>query len=258
MNGFASLITSFRLGPPTRLATIVGAGGKTSLMYAAAADLFACGLKVVTTTTTKIFPPDVVQSSRLIMGTPVEIPDMVRKAFTRFGNITVGSGLLPNGKVDGVSEDTIRGLLEIADIVLVEGDGASGRPVKAPEAWEPVIPSLTDIVVPVVGLDCLGKPADPSIVFRLHRFLAVTGLRQGAQIGPQNIACLLGSADGGLKGIPAGAMVIPFLNKIDQVADESVAGSIARQILHDAGNIVTRVVSGSAAYNERFTIHERP
>jgi probable selenium-dependent hydroxylase accessory protein YqeC len=251
----ASLTTAFGLGSAVRLVTVVGAGGKTSFLYAAAAELSGLGKRVVTTTTTKIFSPNARQSPELILGSQDAVLDGARKAFTRGDHVTVGSGLLPNGKVDGVSEETIRLLLEIADIVIVEGDGALGRPIKAPETWEPVIPALTDLVVPIAGLDCLAKPADESTVFRLNRFLALTGMREGDRISPQIIAGLLGHAEGGLKGVPTGAMVIPFLNKIDQVADVRVVEVIASRILLDAAQKITRVVSGSAGHGRNYAIH---
>ena len=67
--------------------------------------------------------------------------------------------------------------LDLADKVIVEADGADGRPIKAPEDWEPVIPTFANLVIPVVGLDCVGKPASEDWVFRIERFLALTGLR---------------------------------------------------------------------------------
>lgn len=39
-----------------RVTALVGAGGKTTLMYALAASTVAAGEKVICTTTTKIFP----------------------------------------------------------------------------------------------------------------------------------------------------------------------------------------------------------
>ena len=42
---------------PGEVVAFIGAGGKTTAIYRVAADLAARGLKVIVTTTTKIFPP---------------------------------------------------------------------------------------------------------------------------------------------------------------------------------------------------------
>lgn len=39
----------------------------------------------------------------------------------------------------------------------MEADGSKRLPLKVPAQWEPVIPEIADIVVGVIGLDCLGK-----------------------------------------------------------------------------------------------------
>ena len=44
------------------------------------------------------------------------------------------------------------------DVMLIEADGAKRKPLKVPADWEPVIPDFADVVVSVIGLDCLGKP----------------------------------------------------------------------------------------------------
>ncbi|MFR2214105.1 MAG: selenium cofactor biosynthesis protein YqeC [Ruminococcus sp.] len=42
--------------------------------------------------------------------------------------------------------------------MLIEADGAKRKPLKVPADWEPAIPDFADVVVSVIGLDCLGKP----------------------------------------------------------------------------------------------------
>lgn len=39
----------------------------------------------------------------------------------------------------------------------MEADGSRRRPLKVPAVHEPVIPSFADVVVGVIGLDCIGK-----------------------------------------------------------------------------------------------------
>jgi len=50
--------------------------------------------------------------------------------------------------------------------VLVEADGAAGRPLKAWAAWEPVIPGQTCLLVVMAGASGLGRPLTPAWVHR--------------------------------------------------------------------------------------------
>jgi probable selenium-dependent hydroxylase accessory protein YqeC len=132
-----------------------------------------------------------------------------------------------------------------ADHVLIEADGAAGRPVKAPEVWEPVIPSNADLVVHVTGLDCLGKPMTDDWVFRPERFTFVTGLQKGLTIRPRDIADLVTHPQGGLKHVPEKAAFVPFLNKQDLISSDREIEETAEEIMKRAGGRIRRVVSGS-------------
>ena len=230
----------------TRVIALVGAGGKTALMYALAGEIRREGRTVVTTTTTKIFPPRPDQAPHLILlkddPTLASLPGRLLEC----GHVTVGkSVLLPAEKVEGVDEEILDLCRNAADHVLVEADGAAGRPVKAPEDWEPVVPQHAELVVYLVGLDCLGKPMTDNWVFRSARFAQITGLTAGKIIRPRDIARLVTHPEGGLKHVPAPAALVPFLNKQDLVSSSQVIEETVKEILTRAGGRISRVVSGS-------------
>ncbi len=237
-----TLVDCFDIGPQVRSIALVGAGGKTSLMYALARELIGCHEKIVTTTTTKILPPLSDQSPKLILLS--DDPELLTlpENLARLGHVTVGKAITePHGKVDGVGDDAIVRCLNQAHRVIIEADGAAGRPIKAPEVWEPAIPYAAQLVIPVVGLDCLGKPASERWVFRLERFLALTGLQEGQSIGPESVAAMLKHPAGGLKGIPSGAQVVPFLNKVDLLLSDTIITSL---LSHLVSSRIRRVVVG--------------
>lgn len=214
-------------------------------MYALANELATTSPPVVTTTTTKIFPPSPEQSPCLLLQSDdpelKSLPELLR----RFGRVTVAKSVIPEvGKLEGISEATVSLCSAHARFVLVEADGASGRPIKAPAEWEPVIPSSTDLVIPVVGLDCLGQPATSEWVFRLDRFAAVTEIHEGATISPRTVARLLSHPDGGLKGVPEGAVVIPFLNAKSEILDEAAIAEIASSVKVMAAGKISRIIAG--------------
>jgi probable selenium-dependent hydroxylase accessory protein YqeC len=241
-----SLTECFSIDASVRTIAITGAGGKTSLMYALAQEISSKGRKVITTTTTKIFAPHPDQSPRLILLN--DDPQLLRLAeeFRLVRHVTVGAGIIPsNGKIDGLDDEALRTCLRFADHLLVEADGAAGRPVKAPEEWEPVIPAMSDLVIPVVGLDCLGKPVTDRWVFRLERFLSVTDLHAGDGITPAALARLLAHPTGALKGVDVHTRIIPFLNKEDLLADRSAVREIADRLAGSSGGRIRSLVHGS-------------
>ena len=171
--------------------------------------------------------------------------------------MTVGRDVLSSGKVDSITPEMINRLCTWAQWIVVEADGAGRRPIKAPEQWEPVIPEVTDLVIPVIGLDCLGRPAGDRWVFRLERFLNVTGLDREAPITPHAIGKLVAASEGGLKGVPPSARVVPFLNKVDLVEDRALVLEAAAAILREARGRISRVVTGSIQGNIRIESHDR-
>ncbi len=203
----------------------VGAGGKTSALFHLARELVERGWSVLVTTTTHLADP------RATAGPTAAIlwrPEMESPCAPGPGPAAVpapepGSGpgvtLLvcreadAPGKVKGIDPSWIPGLKTAWDFVLVEADGSKRLPVKAPESYEPVIPPGTDLVVGVIGLDCLDRPMDGRTVHRPERFSAVTGCAPGAPVAWEHLAALVRHPDGLFKGARSPRAV--FLNKSD-------------------------------------------
>ncbi len=94
------------------------------------------------------------------------------------GHVLVASDThVEAGKVAGVSAGLVDRLARApgVDAVILEADGSRRLPFKAPADHEPVIPGSTTIVVPMVGMDALGRPLDATAVHRPERVAALTG-----------------------------------------------------------------------------------
>ena len=102
------LSDAFLLNPPGVI-SLVGAGGKTTLMFRLAGMLSAAGRSVLTTTSTKIFPPRSNQSSHLIVAAdPQEILNKAAKILPAVRHITAARAFLADrGKLDGFTAATI-------------------------------------------------------------------------------------------------------------------------------------------------------
>ena len=186
-----------------RLVTLVGGGGKTTLLYALARQAVDAGYTVAVTTTTHILPhPGLPRSER-----PTRALLEARRV------VTVGT-VGEKGKLTG--PDDPAALLDLAGVVLVEGDGANRLPLKAPEEWEPVIPPESRAVLAVAGLDAVGRPIGETC----HR----------PDRAAADAALLLTHSLGGRKGVPVGAAFRCVLNKADTPARRAAGEACAAQI----------------------------
>jgi len=215
------------------LVSLVGGGGKTTLMYRLARELRALGLRAAAATTTKIRDPGRDGGLRLVRSASCEGLGRALSEVEPEVLPVAGRNLVSGGKVAGIPPEWCDRLLGegLLDALVVEADGAAMKPVKAPEEWEPVVPQGTTVFVAVVGLSCLGRPAVPEEVFRLERFCSVTGTAPGELLAPQTLKRLLRSPEGLLKGARPGARTIAFLNQADLPGTADPAEELARGLL---------------------------
>lgn len=165
------------LGVRPGVTSVIGSGGKTSLLAALARELPGT---VVLTTTTHILPfPNV----PLVTSADA---DNVRTALAGSRVVCVGSQAEKNGKLV-TPELGIDALASLADHVLVEADGARRLPLKAHAPWEPVVPACSGRTVLVLGASGLGRPVRE----RVHRpelFCELAGCAPGDPATPELVA----------------------------------------------------------------------
>ena len=140
--------------------------------------------------------------------------------------MTVGT-VGEKGKLTG--PDDPAALLDLAGVVLVEGDGANRLPLKAPEEWEPVIPPESRAVLAVAGLDAVGRPIGETC-HRPDRAAALVDKPPDALVTAADAARLLTHPLGGRKGVPVGAAFRCVLNKADTPARRAAGEACAAQI----------------------------
>ena len=240
---------------------IVGAGGKTSLMFSLAEELRMKGCRVVTATTTKVWYKEARRFPRVIISKlDLDWCKTVRTELKTYGHVFVGHGVLETGKLEGITPGLAEKIYHDSgvDYLVLEADGAAGLPVKAPASHEPVIPSSVTLVVAMMGLDAVGKALKPEIVFRLERFKRVTGLIDGAKIDFKAIGKIFHSPKGLFKGSPDSARRVAFLNKLDLLSDDQEAKDLANVLLSPPNSLIDRVVIGSIKEKKYFIIGKKP
>ncbi len=227
--------------------SIVGAGGKTTLMFRLARELSLKGEKVVTTTTTKILEPALEDTGFLFVSSDEEaIKGFVRDHLGPYGHMTVARERMESGKLKGVTPNLVDDLsgLEGVDSVIVEADGAARRPVKAPRDSEPVIAPGTSLTVGILGVDGLEMKLSEENVFQPERVSKITRIPIGQRLTDEAMAILVTHPEGILKGTPSSSRVIAFLNKVDIPNGLEKAKRIADKILDQKHRRIERIVLG--------------
>ncbi|MFC2049958.1 selenium cofactor biosynthesis protein YqeC [Chloroflexota bacterium] len=238
---------------PGEVVSLVGGGGKTTLMFALARELASGGDFVVTTTTTKILEPSPSETPLLILETDEgELMRLLLDNLDKHRHITLATGKLPSGKLNGISPEFVVKLAGLSQVscIIVEADGAAHRSLKAPNPTEPVISINTSLVVPVVGIDAVGCRLTEKDVFRPEIVSNLLGLPLGEVISPESIAFLITHHQGIIKGSPERARIVPFINKVDLDEGLSKGRDLADKILAMRHPKIERVVLGQAQSSE--------
>ena len=146
----------------------------------------------------------------------------------------------------GVSSDLVNDLWSSQEIdyLIVEADGASGRPIKAPRDKEPVIPSNTTLVVAILGVDGVGMELNEMNAFQPELISKMTGIPLGEKMTNESMAALITEPGGIFKGAPPSSRVIAFLNKVDIPEGVVKAKGVARKILEKKHPQIERIVLG--------------
>ena len=196
--------------------SLVGAGGKTSLMFRLAGEAPILGQPLITTTTTRILLPTMIQSSKVLLAnTTEEILNKLTDSYQRYPHVTVAAKKSPQGtKLIGLGPGEVDALSQSKKVswILVEADGAAKKPLKAPAGHEPVIPRSSTLVVGVIGLKAIGKPLIEKWVFRSALFAKITGISLGDPVSVDALAKLINHPHGLFKRAPACARCLVFLN----------------------------------------------
>ena len=216
-----------------RLVALVGAGGKTSTLYALARQGVDNGKKVAVTTTTHILPHPALPLAGSLEELAALLADRPAATWGRYALPDKLSGGGPPAEA-----------LAVADLVLVEADGARLHPLKAPADHEPVIPPEADAVVALAGLDCIGRPIG-AICHRPERVCALLGVGMDHVLTPADAAAVLAHPQGGRKGVGGSMAFRVLLNKAD-TPERAAWGREIQDILARQG-----IFSAVTHYEER-------
>lgn len=215
-------MTSYRelLGLDNReLVSLVGGGGKSTLLFGLGNELAALGLRVILTTTTKMGREQAMAAPTICWEADA---DCAGDALGKRGPVMLVTGG-DEHKVTGPPPRVVDRLFAEsgADYIIVEADGSRGRPLKAPGLDEPVIPGSTTTVVMLMGVDAVGRPL-AEVTHRVERAVALSGLSPHHTLTAADCAHILTHPDGLLGRCPSKARVVVAITKVGR-AEEATA-----------------------------------
>lgn len=218
--------------------SLVGGGGKTTLMYSFAAHCASKGRRVLVTTTTHIRQPP--------GGVWAQTEAELFSLWLSGSYAVVGTGA-PENKLTAPPQKQLERWMSMADLTLVEADGAKRMPCKAPAAHEPVLLPQCDTVLAVAGLSALGRPLK-ECCFRLEEACSLLGALPETCLTPELLAQLLASEQGGRKLVGCRAFYA-VLNQAD-TPERLLLGKQLLRILqgrYQVNGVLTRFEEGERA-----------
>lgn len=222
--------------------SIIGSGGKTTLLWLLAQHARVPRLMVSTTTHMQSRP----QLSGCICSHSLE--ELKSKAPLQPGLYFCGVPQPSSGKLSAFSPQELHYLARQMDAVILESDGSKMLPLKGWASHEPVVPPFTTKTVGVIPLWPVGHPADTEHIHRPNLFKSLTGIQKNAPITLQHIAAAISSPNGLFKKAVGERILF-----ISQVEDEQ-AFCAARQLLEILPlsflQSLQYIIAGSARLNE--------
>ena len=202
------------------LISIVGAGGKSTVLFNLGRELAGAGGRVILTTTTKMAADQVTEPVCWSNG-PAAVEQHLAAGIPLFVALDTEPGKVTGPTPEGCDRLFLK---TTADYVVVEADGARSMSIKAPAEHEPAIPSGSTLVVVVAAIDAIGRRVG-AVAHRPERVAALAGVAEDDVLTVPDIATVLLHPEGGLKGIPMAARVAVVITRVG-TEDEGPAADL--------------------------------
>ncbi|KGO15636.1 selenium cofactor biosynthesis protein YqeC [Clostridium botulinum] len=219
--------------------SIVGAGGKTSLMLNLSEELRPYN-KVLSTTTTKIYTPDKTSYDFMCIGEEnCYIYDHLKKN----GVYVYGKFINNDNKLIGFSKNFLDQKFKYFDYSILEADGSKKKPIKGWRDDEPVICKNTNKTIGVLDITCINKIINDFNVHRVSYFLKITNGKLGEKISILMISSLVTHPLGLFKD-SLGERIL-FINKVENQHDIFLSYELIKHILSISNPFIDKIVIGS-------------
>jgi probable selenium-dependent hydroxylase accessory protein YqeC len=239
-------------GSPPQVFTVIGSGGKTSLIWLLAQSLRA--YKVLVSPTTKMYPPppelhryDYFFSRR----GPPPSPFPARAGISLAGLLNEGTG-----KLEALPPAALEKMVSACDLVFLEGDGSQGLPFKGWADHEPVVPLYTSVTIGIIPIAPLGEKVSERLIFRLPQFMRLSGAKEGDTLSPAHLAAAITGTkkERGLFSAARGKKLL-FINQAEDEAHRDDARTLVSLLPRDFLAELERILCGSVEQNRAEVLY---
>ena len=210
--------------------SLVGGGGKTTVMCRLQKEHEFAGIPCIMTTTTHIQCLD----EAWFLGEPSI--EKLKKLLEDYGKAWCGQ-VTEKGKLKSLPNAFLKEMILLGHSVIIEADGARRLPCKAPGPLEPVFFPETNVVLALYGMDAIGKKIADTC-FRPELVADLLGKKEEDILIPHDIAVLAASNCGGRKAVTGEMDYQIILNKADGKKEQEEAEQIAEELMLQGVNRV--------------------
>lgn len=220
---------------------IVGAGGKSTLMYTLAEE-FRKDYKCLVTTTTKVYVPNKEKYDFMAVGAEEfnEIKKNSNNGIYVYGNL-----INKEDKLMGVTPKELDYNVYNFQYVFIEADGSKRKPIKGWKDTEPVICNATTHTIGIISIESIGKEINEDNVHRVKEFLSITNTAENNIISEDNIVSMIFNPKGLFKN-SRGERIL-FINKVESKQQWLVAEQLIHNIEKKNDEIlqINKIIVGS-------------
>ncbi|MGH4138996.1 selenium cofactor biosynthesis protein YqeC [Clostridium sp.] len=228
--------------------SIVGAGGKTTMMFKLAQELRG-GSKILVTTTTKIYHPSLDRYDFIC----TDKKDFFKySSMNEDGIYVLGVGINDENKILGLSIKDLHDLALHFDYIVIEADGAKKKQLKAWNEFEPIIYCKTTKTIGIIDIHSLGMLINEDNIHRSKIFCEITGAHEGEIVNLKYLTELILNPKGLFKG--AKGQLILYINKVEEPNDLILAKSLVEEIKLNSRTLIDNVIIGSLKTNTYYNI----
>ncbi|KAL0236373.1 hypothetical protein GEMRC1_002955 [Eukaryota sp. GEM-RC1] len=197
------------------IVSIVGSGGKTSLMFSLARFLHNRSIPVYLSTTTKLAPPTINSFNTIgcsNTGNLLSCMSTLTTPLLFFSHLVQKNGGL---RLVGHDYTVIHTLKPPNGVLLLEADGSRGKPLKCPNLTDPCISPSSNVVIFVIGAEVINSKLGEDLVFRSLMFASILDIAPESVLTPELLVDYIIHPRGGKKDVPLGCNFTVVINKID-------------------------------------------
>ncbi|MDR2403408.1 MAG: putative selenium-dependent hydroxylase accessory protein YqeC [Spirochaetaceae bacterium] len=262
MEALSAWFAGLRSGSANReVITVIGSGGKTSLIWLLAKTAALggeCRSVLVSPTTRMLVPP----REAGLWDHFFEGPDRCQASAAPSTGWRAASGITLAGLVDtsagklkALPEAALAALVPGYDLVLLEGDGSRTLPLKAWADFEPVVPDYTGLTVGILPLWPLGRGVSEDLVHRLSLFTVLSGAAPGEVLNLDHLVRVI-TGRGNARGLFAAARGdrVLFFNQVEDEAGVDMARQMVSRLPPSFRSSLRAIIAGSVRQDRVFAL----